>query len=356
MPLTSSSAAWRCVVVVVTLVAAPALAFTTAPQVAFSRSGSSAPAPAPTRLFISSWGKEGSPYTGGGSSGTLERENPEENVVSYLPEAAAVEARSNLQGTCLVSGLIVRDESRATTDQFLFDLLHHEESAFEFTALKAIVPDVAFAKKRLLSRSARYTGLLDQLEFEACSSEDTSLPTAAQLEGVTSWVAYVESDHLTTLAAIAALTTAAPSVENVVILLAAANELPANESAAALALLEDAVKANDKFSYTIVVVGDLDETTPEGKDYYQFEDFGTTEGVLPAATVFSREEAYRMTTELLQLACGKNRALAFAPIYQANVTEARLLRGLRQAGYARPQEIDHMIREGPAVRADLSFL
>ena len=291
-----------------------------------------------SKLYFSS-------FAGSSATSTLERENPEENPVAYLKEPDAVEARSNVDGTVVISGA-VNDKGRQSTDQFLFDLLNHEESAFEFSTIKAVVDDVAWAKKRLLSRSARYTGLLDKLKFDA-AAEAGALPTAEQLEGAKSWVAYVEKDHLATLTKIGEVAASVPTLENVAVLLANANQLPAAESATALESIKSA--AGDKFTYTIVVVGDLEET-PEGKEYYQYETFGTEEGVLPAETTFSREESYRMVTELLQLACGKNQALCFAPIYNPNVTEARLIRGLRQAGYARPQEIDHMIREGPEVR------
>ena len=125
--------------------------------------------------------------------------------------------------------------------------------------------------------------------------------------------------------------------------------MDAAQSKAALDSLKSSA-ASGNFAYTVVVVGKLDDSVPEGKEYYQYEAFGTEEGVLPADTTFSREESYRMVTELLQLACGKDQALCFAPIYNVNTTEAKLIRGLRQAGYARPQEIDHMIREGPEVR------
>lgn len=290
-----------------------------------------------TRLFISSFSKNK-------GAATVERVNPEENPAqSYLKEPEAVEARSNVDGTCLVSGL-VNDRDRQTTDQFIFDLLNHEESAFEFSKIIAMVDDVAWAKKRLLSRSARYTGLLDKLDFSAATSAG-ALPTAEQLDGVKSWVAYVDKDHLAKLSEIGQLASQVSSVENVAVLLANANDLPATESESALEKIKQAATSGN-FDYTIVVVGNLEEK-PEGKEYYQYESFGTPEGVLPTDTTFSREESYRMVTELLQLACGKNKALCFAPIYNANVTEARLIRGLRQAGYARPQEIDHMIREGP---------
>ena len=290
-----------------------------------------------TRLFISSFSAATAP---------VKSDNPEENPVVYLQEPQAVEARSNVDGTCVVSG-VVNDKGRQSTDQFLFDLLNHEESAFEFTTIKAVVDDVTWSKKRLLSRSARYTGLLDKLDF-AAAPEQGALPTAEQLEGAKSWVAYVEKDHLDALTKIGQVASQVSSLENVAVLLANANELDAAASSTALEQIKQAATSAD-FAYTIVVVGNLQET-PEGKDYYQYETFGSEEGVLPAETTFSREESYRMISELLQLACGKNQALSFAPIYNTNVTEAKLIRGLRQAGYARPQEIDHMIREGPEVR------
>lgn len=312
--------------------AVPAEAFTPAVIRSVTKASTS-------KLYISS-------FAGSSTTKPLERENPEENPVAYLKEPEAVEARSNIDGTVVVSGA-VNDKGRQSTDQFLFDLLNHQESAFEFSAIKAVVDDVAWAKKRLLSRSARYTGLLDKLEFDA-APEDGALPTAEQLQGAKSWVAYVEKDHLATLTKIGELAASVSTLENVAVLLANANQLPAAESATALESIK--ATAGDKFSYTIVVVGNLEET-PEGKEYYQYEPFGTDEGVLPVDTSFSREESYRMVTELLQLACGKDKALCFAPIYNPNVTEARLIRGLRQAGYARPQEIDHMVREGPEVRS-----
>ena len=68
-------------------------------------------------------------------------------------------------------------------------------SAFEYDTIIAFVDDEKFSKKRLLSRSARYTGLLDKLEFKEASSPG-ALPTAEQLSGVKGWVAYLEGDDL----------------------------------------------------------------------------------------------------------------------------------------------------------------
>jgi len=290
-----------------------------------------------TLLRISSWGVDGPPHRWGN---TLTKENPETNVQAYLKEPQAVEARVNVDGTCLVSGLV---RSKERTDQFIFDLLNHEDSAFEFTKIIAFVDDKAFAKKRLLSRSARYTGLLDKLDFEQATTPGT-LPEQSQLEGVKSWVVYLDdpATMLDQVKEVGRLAKAAPSVENVALLLTNANELDAAACKNAL----EALQGDDKLSYTLVAVGKL-EDKPEGKECYQFKEFGTEDAVLPAKAVFSRDESYRMITELLQLECGVNKALTFAEVYNVNVTEYRLVKGLRQAGYARPQEIDHMIREGP---------
>jgi hypothetical protein len=71
--------------------------------------------------------------------------------------------------------------------------------------------------------------------------------------------------------------------------------------------------------------------------------------VLPSDAIFSRDEAMRMITECLQLECGVNKTLSFSEVYDVNATEAKLIKGLRKAGYARPQEIDHMMNDGPTV-------
>jgi hypothetical protein len=292
-----------------------------APTPAFT-SSRGAVAPAETTLYISSWGTKGPPSKW--SDGT-DSKNPVDNIQAYLKAPDAVEARSNLDGLVLVSGLV---RSKERTDQFVFDLLNHEESAFEFDKIIAFVDDVKFAKKRLLSRSARYTGLLDKLDFYEASSPG-SLPTAEQLEGVKSWVAYLEgSDMLASVKEIASIASQVSSVENVAILLTNA--------------------VDTSVQYTLVAVGKL-EDHDEGKIPYEYKEFGTDEGILPSDAVFSRDEAVRMLSECLQLECGAGKFLTFSEVYDLNATEAKLIKGLREAGYARPQEIDHMMRDGPAV-------
>ena len=298
-----------------------------------------------TVLYISSWGTTKSGDSTPSSSGSdVENKNPEENVQAYLKAPDAVEARDNVDGTVLVSGL-VRTSDR--TDQFIFDLLNHEESAFEFKQIIAFVDDEKFAKKRLLSRSARYGGLLNKLNFiEADSSSpgSGSLPTSQQLEGVKSWVAYLEGDNiLTEMEQVATTAKGVVGLENVAILMTNAIELDVDATKAAIEALKDS-----GVQYTVVAVGKLEDHA-EGQIPYKYAELGTTEGVLSSDAIFSRNEALRMVTECLQLECGVNKAWAFSEVYDVNATEAKLIKGLRVAGYARPQEIDFMMRDGPTV-------
>merc|ERR1712232_1021344 len=102
--------------------------------------------------------------------------------------------------------------------------------------------------------------------------------------------------------------------------------------------------------YSIVTVGKL-EDTPEGSKPYVVYDFGTETGVVPADAVLSRDESMRLVTECLGLASGSRKALTFVECDTDDVG-AKLIRGLRQAGYTRPQEIDHMITKGVKAYGD----
>lgn len=304
-------------------------------------------------LHISSWGVKGNP-----AFRTKQKLDPEKHIQDYLPEPGPVEARSTINGTILVSG-VVNDPDR--TDQFLFDLINHEESAFEYTNITAFVNDEKIAKKRLLSRSARYTGLLDKLSF--CQANDANaLPTIEQLQNINTWLAIVENkdgnnnqlvqqcEEITKLALKAALLSetsdnSCSKLQNVAIVLAGMNELSIESCKSIVDNVQKLKNVN--IQYTIVGTGHLDDQRAEGMTAYQYVPMDAMESTLPNKATFSREEMYRLVTELLQLECGSNTAYVFAEVYNPNVTEAKLIKGLREAGYARPQEIDHMIRLGP---------
>jgi len=284
-------------------------------------------------LYISSWGTKATPSSLSDES----NKSPADNVQTYLKSPEAVEVRNSIDGTVLVSGLV---RSKERTDQVIFDLLNNKESAFEFETIVAFVDDIGYAKKRLLSRSARYSGLLDVLDF-AEASVPGGLPSSAQLEGVKSWVAVFDSDDLVSkIDEVAAVIKQVGTIENIAILATnAAKLVSADEKHIVESLKTSGAK------YTMVAVGELQDI-PEGTDPYSFREMGSSENTAPKDTTFSRDEATRIITECLQLEAGVNRALSFSKVTDANATEAKLVKGLREAGYARPQEVDHMLRDG----------
>ena len=287
-------------------------------------------------MYISSWGKSNP------NPRWKEQEkeaDPEKQIQSYLKEPTDVEARSNLDGTCLVSGWV---KSLDRTDQTVFDFLNSEESNFHFSKIIAFVDDAKFAKKRLISRSARYTGLLDKLDFMEAGTVG-ALPSVEQLQGVKNWVANVGKD-VSLIAKIADLAHASATVENISILVTDGQDIDPDIALSSVQSLDKAGK-----TFTIVVVGTLKET-PEGSVPYQICDFGTAAGALPSNATYSRDECLRLVTECLGLKSSINKAMVFSEVTNVNQTEAKLVRGLREGGYNRAQEIDHMIAKGATVR------
>jgi len=271
----------------------------------------------------------------------VEETDPEENIQGYINVPEPISSKSNLNGKVLVSGWV---KSRERSDQTVFDLLNHEDSAMRFDSIVAFVDDEKFAKKRLLSRSARYTGLLDKLGFLQ-ASEPGALPSVEQLDGVKHWVANVENGNLSMVHEIAALCKLAPSLENVAILLSGAVGLDVSKTVDAIKGLD---MNSEKCKFALVAVGEIKEHA-EGSMPYDIADLGTEGGVVPEGSIYSRDESLRLVTECLQLECGTNKALTFTEVASTNTTEnvgAKLVKGLREAGYTRPQEIDHMISKG----------
>eukprot|EP00568_Trieres_chinensis_P008423 CAMPEP_0183294528 /NCGR_PEP_ID=MMETSP0160_2-20130417/2835_1 /TAXON_ID=2839 ORGANISM="Odontella Sinensis, Strain Grunow 1884" /NCGR_SAMPLE_ID=MMETSP0160_2 /ASSEMBLY_ACC=CAM_ASM_000250 /LENGTH=397 /DNA_ID=CAMNT_0025455873 /DNA_START=253 /DNA_END=1446 /DNA_ORIENTATION=+ len=288
-----------------------------------------------TRLFISSWGSGGPPHR---HEKRPDPVNPSENVHAYLGPPEPPTSKPNLRGgTVLVSGF-ANDDAR--TDQRMFDLLNDEfgESNFDFDDIVAFVDDAAFSKKRLTSRTARYSGLLNKLSF-AQSDCPGGLPSVEQLRGVTSWVANVGSD-LSLLKAIGELSVLA-DVTNVSVLVTDASVLNMYDSVGAVKTLRDR-------SYTVVAIGSATDEIGEGEYPYAISEFGTKEGEVAEGAAFSRDEGYRLVAGCLGLQCASGRAMTFQQVHDVNATETKLIKGLREAGYSWSQEMEHMIDDGAA--------
>lgn len=319
---------------VLSLLANTSTAFVTPHQTQTYSATTGKPTTRSTRLFISSWGVKGPP-----SKWKEVEADPSVKIQSYLHAPEPVASRPNLDGKVLVSGWV---NAKERTDQTVFDFLNHEDSAFQFSTIVAFVDDAKFAKKRLISRSARYTGLLDILEFEQAETIG-ALPTVAQLEGVKSWVVNVEGDVGRVLEVVERAQAVA-SLENVSILLSGAQEVQdVEEAKKAVAALEG---MDDSKAYSLVVVGAISEAA-EGSSPYQLKEFGTDEGLLLSNATYSRDESLRMLTDCFALASGAKKTFVFSEVHDVNQTETKLIRGLREGGYSRPQELDHMITKGP---------
>merc|ERR1712176_5985 len=163
-----------------------------------------------------------------------------------------------------------------------------------------------------------------------------------QLKGVQNWLVHLDagSEDLSTLNEIAAIASKSSNLENLSVLLSNANELDVS------ACMKD-IKSFDEISslqYTIVAVGKLEDHN-EGSRPYKIHNFGEEDGVIPADAVYSRDESMRLITESLALGNTARKALIVTECATDDVA-AKLVKGLRQAGYSRSQEIDHMVMKG----------
>jgi len=272
-------------------------------------------------------------------------------VLSYLSQIATssppVTLRRNLGGTVTISGF--NPEQPASQEILAF--LNNEFSPHlsdTFTKIVAHVDDVKIGKKRLIGRNARYTGLLDKLDFTQSESSG-ALPTTAQLDGVSSWVAHVEGGELSKVKEIVAVAEGAESVKNVAILVSGAQNVKGGE----LKEVEEMMKSKaTTFEYTLVVVPEWNDE-PEAMTAFGIvnvtdvvEDdvplFGD-DGVVPS---FSREESLRIITEALAIdkAAGKCVVASAAPDMKS--LESMLVQGMREVGFDRLQEVEHMVTRG----------
>jgi len=252
--------------------------------------------------------------------------------------------RKHLGSTVVISGF--NPEEPASQEILAF--LNNEFSPHlsdTFKKIIAHVDDVKVGKKRLIGRNARYTGLLDKLDFTQSESAG-ALPTVAQLEGVSSWVAHVAGgDNLSKLEDIVAVAEGAESVKNVAILVSGAQNVKGEE----LKQVEEMMKSKaTTFEYTLVVVPEWNDE-PEANcafgivnvtDVVDDAPFGEDVGS------FSREESLRIITEALAIdkAAGKCVVATAAP--DAKSLETYLVQGMREIGFDRLQEVEHMVTRG----------
>jgi len=249
--------------------------------------------------------------------------------MNYAP-AAAEKAEPLVTGTALVSGFL---ETKERTDQFVFDLLHKHGA---FSKIIAYNSDTAFAKKRLISRSARYSGLGNVLEFAEGSMEELlGYGSKLETEGVDAWLSFgVEPED------VAAHATAAvkAGVKSVVVVCSSAGKVDFSAAEAAV--------ADSETSFTFVQVGEiLDGALKEGGPIALTATTDAEEVFIEEGMGVTREDAVRVAAEAFMLPPAQKKGFA---LVAGNETSAAYLKSLRSEGYTRSQEIGFLMTSGLA--------
>lgn len=86
-------------------------------------------------------------------------------------------------GKVMVTGFL---NAKERTDQFVFDILQAQS---KWEKIVAFSDNMAFARKRLVSRKSRYSGLLDVLEFDEGDRYDSAI-MQEKLQGCSAWLCF----------------------------------------------------------------------------------------------------------------------------------------------------------------------
>lgn len=218
--------------------------------------------------------------------------------------------------------------------------LNNEEAEhFPFTKIVAHVEDMKMAKKRLIGREARYTGLLDKLDF----SEGSALPTVEQLAGVSSWVASVEGGDMSKVAEIADVAEKAESVKNVAILVSGATSVGGDALKEAEELLKSRVST---FAYTLMVVPEWNDEPEASCAFGLVNVTDVVDAPFGESESFSRVESLRILTECLAIDKAAGKCVVANAAKEANSLENNLILSMREIGFTRLEEIEHMVTMG----------
>jgi len=297
-----------------------------------------------------------------GGGGDAPAETPKET--SYQPSH-----RTDVGSTVLLSG---------TVDSTLLNILNNNFFGddpvpnFEFGKIRALVEDVAAAKKKAISRDARYGGLLDKLVIEPIS---TPLPSKEELAGVSSWIVQLSSEDASTmLPQIAELAKDSAELNNVVVMVAGTS----SNTVAGWDAVVEASADGESFKCTLLAVGELTDGGKEGGFYHVgqlAEDAMMSSDTQPK---LSRKKAYQLLGYALALDSTANQALT-AYEYPSSVIEAiatpyaegdfvvrdddgnelvdefhdvkmqsRVIQAMREAGFTQPMELDLLVSKGLA--------
>ena len=254
--------------------------------------------------------------------------------------------RSNLGKTVLISGFEPTDPSATE----VLDFLNDEYSPhFGFSKIVVHAPDEKVAKKRLIGRNARYTGLLDKLDFVE-GSESSSVPSVEQLADVSSWISHIsggdDKNMMSQLASIVDVAEKAENVKNVAILISGANKVGVDFMKEAESKLKSGATT---FTYTLLVVPQWNNE-PEALCAYGIvnaSDLASTP--FREDETFSREESLRILTECLAIDKAAGKCVVANAAKETTSLENMLIQSMRENGFKRIEEVEHMVTVGAKV-------
>ena len=263
-------------------------------------------------------------------------------IMAYLADSQLPNTilRSNLGTSVMISGFNPEDPSSAEILAFL----NNEDSPhFPFTKIVAHVEDMKLAKKRLIGRNTRYTGLNDKLEF----SEGASLPTVDQLADVSSWVVHVGGGDMSILGDIADVAEKADCVKNVAILVSGATS---SVSGDALKEAEELLKTKaTTFAYTLLVVPEWNDEPESSCAFGIANATDVVDSAFVEGETFSREESLRIITECLAIDKAAGKCVVANAAKDTTSLDHMLIQGMREIGFNRIAEIEHMVTMGAKV-------
>ena len=276
-----------------------------------------------------------------------ERLKTQSKITHYIRKIRSKVAITPLGPKTLISGFDPADPSAS----MVLDFLNNEDAKvyFPFEKIVAHVSDGKVAKKRMIGRNARYTGLLDKLEF---SEGETLVPSAEQLEGVNSWVVHVAGGNMEELGKVVNAAEGAESVKNVAILLSGAGGMGQKE----LSEMEEMIKSKaTSFGFTVVVVPEWNDV-PEAQCAYGIVNVTdvSESGPFVNGETFSREESLRIVTECLAMDGAKGRCVVANAFPDKTSVEGMLIQSMRESGFSRLEEVGMMVMNGSKVRDKLA--
>jgi hypothetical protein len=246
-----------------------------------------------------------------------------------LAEAAADESyvrqnvvtRSREAGTERSGALVVTEgtgelyQSRA-----IFDVLH---DVGRYASISVLSASAASARKSLLSRTARYSGLVDVLKFFEGAQEDALV---AAMSGADAWLA-LNADEASFPIQLAAAKRA--GVARVFALFTSGGPTSALGDAGAL----EAALAESGLVYTVMRTGTLVDAGVGGGLILDAVD-------VPVCDDVPREDVFRFVSEALSLEAAEGRLFSLCP--SSRTGDA--LREMRRAGYERREEVEALLK------------